>query len=80
LIRYGVKADGTLAVPFMNYSNMTDDDLGAVVSYLRAQPPVRHEVPKHDLNPQGRRDSVSLLRPSVADAPPCQNHNPALSG
>ncbi len=46
VIRTGVRRDGQLSV-FMKLSlgPMSDEDLTAVVSYLRSLPPVRHEVP-----------------------------------
>jgi mono/diheme cytochrome c family protein len=48
-IREGVRPDGSLIGPPMPigfYRNMSDADLAAIVSYLRAQPPVRHAVEK----------------------------------
>ena len=36
IIRYGVHANGEAVLPFMTYQHMTDDDLSAVISYLRS--------------------------------------------
>src|SRR5262245_56844102 len=48
VLRYSVLPDGQASVqPLMPYVGMSDEDLIAIVSYLRAQPPVRHQVP-HD--------------------------------
>lgn len=33
-------------MPWQGYARMTDDDVEAIVSYLRSIKPVRHEVPK----------------------------------
>jgi mono/diheme cytochrome c family protein len=46
LLRYSVRADGHASVqPLMPYGSMSDDDLTAIISFLRAQPPVRRHVP-----------------------------------
>jgi mono/diheme cytochrome c family protein len=36
------------AMPWAYFRNMTDDDLGAIFTYLRAVPPVRHRVTNFD--------------------------------
>jgi len=46
-LRNGVGPDGRALLPFMEIQGLSDDDLLAVVSYLRSQPPVHHEVPMH---------------------------------
>ena len=43
-IRYGVKSDGHLLAPFMEFQGMSDEDLTAVISFLRSQEPVKHKV------------------------------------
>jgi mono/diheme cytochrome c family protein len=48
-IREGVRPDGTIIgppMPIIFYRGMADDDLKAIIAYLRAQPPVKNEVPK----------------------------------
>ena len=49
-LRNGVGPDGRALLPFMEIQGLSDDDLVAVVSYLRSQPPVHHEVPMHQYN------------------------------
>ncbi len=39
LLRTGVKRDGKLAGPFMMYPNLSDEDLAAVIAYLRSDAP-----------------------------------------
>ena len=46
-LRYGVGHDGRALLPFMEMQGLSDDDLQAVVSYLRTQAPVRNPVPPH---------------------------------
>jgi mono/diheme cytochrome c family protein len=50
ILRYGVHADGRQVLPFMPFANLSDEDLTAIISFLRAQKPVRNEVPEHDVN------------------------------
>jgi len=70
MIRYGVKPDGRAALPFMPYTDLCDDDLVAIISYLRTQPKVRHVVPEHDINPLGRIVQAYLLEPKGPSSPP----------
>jgi len=39
LLRTGLKRDGKLAGPFMMYPNLSDEDLAAVIAYLRSDAP-----------------------------------------
>jgi len=43
-IRYGVKSDGSFLPPFMEFQGMSDEDLTAVISFLRSQEAVKNEV------------------------------------
>jgi mono/diheme cytochrome c family protein len=54
ILRYGVRADGRAAFPLMAFHDMSDEDLTAVISFLRSQPPVRQEVPGHRLSLLGK--------------------------
>ena len=42
ILRYGIRADGRAAFPLMEYHDISDQDLTAVISFLRAQPAVRN--------------------------------------
>jgi len=46
-LRHGVRGDGTslIAMPSEVFTHFSDDDLGAVVAYLKQLPPVDREVP-----------------------------------
>lgn len=46
-LRFGVGHDGRALLPFMEMQGLADDDLRAVVSYLRTQPAVRNPIPPH---------------------------------
>lgn len=46
LLRHGIKHDGTSTLPaLMPFQNMSDEDLVAIVSYLRSMEPVHNFVP-----------------------------------
>ncbi|MEP6764558.1 MAG: hypothetical protein ABJB66_09625, partial [Gemmatimonadaceae bacterium] len=47
-LRQGVGHDGRALLRFMEMQGLANDDLEAVVSYLRAQQPVNNAVPWHD--------------------------------
>jgi len=53
-LRYGVGHDGRALLPFMEMQGLSDDDLAAVVSYLRTQAPVHNVVPQHYFNVLGK--------------------------
>ncbi len=49
-IRAGVGGHGSDRIetmPWQGYALMTDEDLDAIVAYLRTIPPVEHRVPRH---------------------------------
>jgi mono/diheme cytochrome c family protein len=62
-LRYGVHPDGTVVFDFMPFHNMSDEDLTAVISYLRAQKPVSSPVPSHDLNVIGNVIKAFMIKP-----------------
>ncbi|MBI2918837.1 MAG: c-type cytochrome [Chloroflexi bacterium] len=55
-IRHGVSpsGDGLLIMPAEVYQNLSAEDLGAVIAYLKTVPPVDNQVPKPDIRPLGR--------------------------
>lgn len=64
LLRYGVHPSGRAVLPFMPFADMTDEDLTAVISYLRSRPAIEHAVPDHDFNLIGKFAKAFLLEPS----------------
>src|SRR5262249_18147936 len=60
-LRYGVGHDGRALLPFMEFQGLSDEDLVAVVSYLRAQAPVRNVVPMHHYNLLGKIVRATVL-------------------
>jgi len=75
LLRHNVKPDGRASIaPLMPFANMADDDLVAVVSYLRSTPPVRNEVPAPRWLLFGKTIAAlvrpAAIRPVVGHSPP----------
>jgi len=68
-LRYGVHPDGTAVYDFMPFHNMSDDDLQAVISYLRAQRPVQNSVPANQLNTLGHVIKAFLVKPVGPSGP-----------
>ena len=70
VLRHGVRSDGRAALPFMEFHDLSDDDLAAVIAYLRSQPPVRHAVPDHEPNLLGKALLSFVMTPVGPSAPP----------
>jgi len=78
MMRYSVRADGKAAIQLiMPFHNMSDEDLVAVISYLRTLPPVRNEVPENEYTLVGKviKSLVPLFKPRTA----ADVHPPATS-
>jgi len=69
VLRYGVHPNGDPVYDFMPFHNMSDEDLTAVVSYLRAQTPVHNKVSNNDLNIAGNLVKAFLVKPVGPDGP-----------
>ena len=63
-LRYGVGTAGTALFDFMPFHNTSDEDLTAIISYLRSQPAIRNEVPAHDFNLLGQIVKAFILKPA----------------
>ena len=53
-LRYMVGSDQRCIFPFMPFAELSDEDLTAVVSFLRSQPAVTHEVKRSELTFLGK--------------------------
>lgn len=66
-LRYGVHPDGTAVFDFMPFHNTSDEDLTAIISYLRSRPAVSNKVPDHDLNAMGKTIKAFMIKPVGPD-------------
>jgi mono/diheme cytochrome c family protein len=62
-IRYNLNHNSRAMVGFMSYNGMSDDDVKAIISYLRTTPPVHQFVPDHDYNILGKILMRFLIKP-----------------
>jgi mono/diheme cytochrome c family protein len=71
-LRYGVGHDGRALLPFMEIQGLSDEDLVAVVSYLRTQDPVHNLVPAHRYSVLGKIVKATVLANPVGprETPP----------
>ena len=76
LLRYGVRPDGRAALPFMRFGNLSDDDLVAILSYLRAQAPVENKVPENEINLLGDAVLAFVLTPEGPTRPLSKTKSP----
>jgi len=55
-IRHGIRPDGTplLFMPSTEFYYLSDEDLGAVIAYIKIAPPIDNELPKSSLSLTGR--------------------------
>lgn len=71
-----VSGAGVSLAPLMPFANMADEDLVAVVSYLRVGDPVRNEVPAARWTLMGKAIKA-LVRPAAFQ--PVLGHSPPMS-
>lgn len=62
-LRYGVSTSGRALFDFMPFHNTSDEDLVAIISYLRSQPGVKNPVPENDYNLLGQIVKAFVLKP-----------------
>jgi mono/diheme cytochrome c family protein len=62
-LRHNVRPDGRVAMPFMEYQLLSDDDIVALLSFMRAQPRVRNPVPEHQLGAMGKVLFAYMMKP-----------------
>ncbi|MEO7457132.1 MAG: cytochrome c, partial [Gemmatimonadaceae bacterium] len=55
-IRHGIAPNGRALkiMPSSDYMNLSDEDLGDVIAYIKSRPPVDHEIPAARIGPVGR--------------------------
>src|SRR5262245_44163241 len=68
MMRHGVRPDGKASIPqMMPFGDMSDDDVVAVLSFLRTQQPVRKAVPSNEWTTLGKvlKSFVSAAQPRM---------------
>lgn len=62
-LRYGVHPNGEPVYDFMPFHNTSDEDLQAIISFLRSQPAVKNSIPENDLNILGNIVKAYMIKP-----------------
>jgi mono/diheme cytochrome c family protein len=75
-LRFGVGSDGRALLPFMEMQGLSDEDLVAVVSYLRTQPPVHNLVPMHQYTVLGKVIKATMLANPIGPKEPPPQKSP----
>ena len=69
-LRYLVNHNNKFMVPFMAYQNISDDDLIAIISFLRSQKPEVHKVPQNEYRFLGKALlAFGILKPTGPTKP-----------
>jgi mono/diheme cytochrome c family protein len=68
-LRFGVGTDGRALFDFMPFHNTSDEDLIAILSYLRSQPVVENNLPQNKMNLLGKIAKAFLIKPVGPSGP-----------
>jgi mono/diheme cytochrome c family protein len=63
LLRYGVRPDGTAVLDFMPFHDVSDEDMTAIISFLRSQKPVKKKIPEHEYKLMGYVLKAFMVKP-----------------
>ncbi|MFN8485229.1 MAG: cytochrome c [Anaerolineae bacterium] len=69
-IRHGVGRDGRglFIMPTQAFHSLSDEDLGAVIAYVRSRPPVDNQLPPRSIGPLGRvMAAVGMFPPPAVE-------------
>lgn len=71
IMRHMVGADNRVIMPFMPFAELCDEDLTAIISFLKSQAPVDHAVPKSEFTFLGKAvKAFGLIKPEGAKGNP----------
>jgi mono/diheme cytochrome c family protein len=71
VLRHMVSSDNKFVFPFMPFTELSDDDVTAIISFLRSQPAVKNEVKKSELSFMGKALSAfGMLKPEGTKGTP----------
>ena len=64
MLRHNVRSNGRAAVPFMEFQNISEEDLVALISFLRSQPAVKNAIPANEYSFMGKAIMSFAIKPS----------------
>ena len=62
-LRYGTGSDGRAILDLMPFQHMSEEDMLAIISFLRSQEPVKNAIPKNEYNLLGKIVGAFLIKP-----------------
>ncbi len=60
---YGVNSKGQAMIDFMPFHNVSEEDMTAIISYLRTLKPVKNKVPENEYSTMGKLLKAFLIKP-----------------
>lgn len=63
-LRFGIRSNGDALFDFMPFHNTSDEDLTAIISYLRSRPGIENKVPTNKMNLLGKVVKAFMLKPA----------------
>ena len=69
-LRYGIRHDGQAMLDLMPFYDLSNEDLTAIISWLRTLPPVKNERPKNTYTFLGKMVKTYALKPAGDDNVP----------
>ncbi len=70
MLRYNIRPNGHASFDFMPFINMSEDDIYAVIAYLRTLKPVKYEMQETELSFLGKMIyAMGGIKPGVPDEP-----------
>lgn len=70
-LRYSVNSNGKVLTPFMPFQEISDEDLTAIISYLRLQKPVKNYVRQREFSFLGKAVlAFNIFKPKDPKTPP----------
>lgn len=80
MLRYNVNHRGEACVDFMPFVNMAEEDIHALIAFLRSQKPVKHEKPRRELSFIGKTVfALGAVKPGVPDEPVPERVEPKIN-
>jgi len=63
-LRYGIRRDGQAILDLMPFYDLSENDLRAIISWLRTQPPINNKRPDHEYSFLGKMVKTFAIKPS----------------
>ncbi len=78
-MRYGINHESRAMIPAMPFTHMSEEDVAAIIAYLRSREPVHHEVPASNFTFMGKALWQFMIKPFEQSEPIPERVEPALS-